>query len=99
MLDIKAAGKTFNVIVSGLCYCVCGQGARIEEMKTKLKVVAHIVVSMILVIIYFYFFGSESLRKFRAKAVIVTEHEEHHVDMPQPGILHIGVNTYYSKDN
>ena len=89
MLDIKAAGKTFNVIVSGLCYCVCGQGARIEEMKTKLKVVAHIVVSIILVIIYFCFFGSESLRKFRAKAVIVTEHEEYHADMPQPGILHI----------
>ena len=68
-------------------------------MKTKLKVVTHIAVSMVLVIIYFYFFGSESLRKFRAKAVIVTEYEEYHADMPQPGILHIGVNTYYSKDN
>ena len=69
------------------------------KMKIKFKVVAHLVVSIVLVMIYFCFFGVESLRKFRAKAVIVTEYEEYHADMPQPGILHIGVDTYHSKDN
>ena len=68
---------------------MCGQVARAGEMKTKLKVVAHIVVSMVLVIIYIYFFGQESLRKFRKKAVIVTEHEEYFVDTPQPGVCYI----------
>ena len=68
---------------------MCEQGARTEEMKTKLKVGAHIVVCMVLVILYIYFFGQESLRKFRKKAVIVTEHEEYFVDTPQPGVCYI----------
>ena len=56
-------------------------------MEMTLKVVFHITVSIFLVIIYAYAFGIVSLRKYRAKAVIVTEHEEHFADMPQPGIL------------
>ena len=56
-------------------------------MEMTLKVVFHIAVSIVLVIIYVFAFGDESLRKYREKAVIVTEHEEYIADMPQPGIL------------
>ena len=54
-------------------------------MEMSLRVVFHIAVSIVLVIIYVFAFGDESMRKYREKAVIVTEHEEYIADMPQPG--------------
>ena len=56
-------------------------------MKIELRVVVHIVVSVALIFVWFVAFGNESLRKYNAKAVIVTEFEEYFAQMPQPGIL------------
>ena len=55
-------------------------------MKMGLKVVVHIVVSVALIFVWFVAFGDESWRKYNAKAVIVTEHEEYLGYVPQPGI-------------
>ena len=62
-------------------------------MKFELKFAVHIAVSVALVTVYYFAFGDESLRKYREKAVIVTEHEEYIADMPQPGILR-QINVY-----
>ena len=40
------------------------------------KLVANIVVNMILLIIYIYFFGQHSLKKYFEKGIIVINYEE-----------------------
>ena len=64
-------------------------------MKIKLKLVCHIVVSIVLLITYVNVFGLESVRRYQEGqlgAVIVTEHEEYFANMPQPGTKYIYQN-------
>ena len=64
-------------------------------MKIELKFIVHIVVSVTLIFVWFVEFGDESLRKYNAKAVIVTEHEEYLGYMPQPGMSHLNILSIY----
>ena len=49
------------------------------------KSVANMVVSAILLVTYVYFFGQKSIRRYLEKSVIITEQEEKHAFIPQPG--------------
>ena len=54
-------------------------------MTNKLK--SNVVINIILIIIYVYFFGQHSLKRFLNKSVIITEHEEKQELIDPPGIL------------
>ena len=54
-------------------------------MTNKLK--SNVVINIILIIIYVYFFGQHSLKRFLDKSVIITEHEEKQELIDPPGIL------------
>ena len=53
--------------------------------KMKIWTLAHVFVNIILLIIYFYFFGQPSLRRFAKKGVIIIKDEEHTETIPPPG--------------
>ena len=46
---------------------------------------AHVFVNIILLIIYFYFFGQPSLSRFTKKGVIIVKDEENTETIPPPG--------------
>ena len=52
-------------------------------MTNKLK--SNVVINIILIIIYVYFFGQHSLKRFLDKSVIITEHEEKQDTIDPPG--------------
>ena len=54
-------------------------------MTNKLK--SNVVINIILIIIYVYFFGQHSVKRFLDKAVIITEHEEKQKLIDPPGMV------------
>ena len=49
------------------------------------KLVSNIMVSIVLLIIYGYFFGRFSIQRYLAREVMIIEQEEKGVSLPQPG--------------
>ena len=49
------------------------------------KLVSNIMVSIVLLIIYGYFFGRFSIQRYLAREVMIIEQEERGVSLPQPG--------------
>ena len=49
------------------------------------KLVTNIMVSIVLLIIYGYFFGRFSIQRYLAREVMIIEQEERGVSLPQPG--------------
>ena len=56
----------------------------VDTLK-PVKIVSNFVVSLALLIIYIYFFGQQSIRRYLASEVIIIEQEEKDVSIPQPG--------------
>ena len=49
------------------------------------KIRSNVLVNIILIIIYVYFFGQHSVKRFLDKSVIVTEHKEKKESIDPPG--------------
>ena len=57
-----------------------------NEFAGKFVSVIHAIVTIALLIIFVYFFGLNSVSKYLAKAVIITETEERPSRIPSPGV-------------
>ena len=53
--------------------------------KFYIKVTANLAVSLVLLILYAYFFGYSSVQRYLKRAVYITEEEEKYVQIPLPG--------------
>ena len=53
------------------------------------------IVNIILLIVYVFLFGQQSIIKFFDNAVIVTEDMEHPASIIPPGILTVSISTIY----
>ena len=53
--------------------------------KTRLKDIGNVAVSIILLITYYFYFGTDSIQRYLEKRIIITEHEEKHMTIPPPG--------------
>ena len=60
----------------------------VDTLK-PVKIVSNFVVSLALLIIYIYFFGQQSIRRYLASEVIIIEQEEKDVSIPQPGEVYL----------
>ena len=56
----------------------------VDTLK-PVKIVSNIIVSLALLIIYVYFFGQNSIKRYLEQVVIIVEKEEKDVSVPQPG--------------
>ena len=56
----------------------------VDTLK-PVKIVSNIAVSLALLIIYVYFFGQHSIKRYLAREIIIVEQEEKDVSIPQPG--------------
>ena len=55
--------------------------------KTGLRVIGSLAGSLLLLIIYYNYFGHDSISRYLEKRVIITEYEEKHALIPPPGNL------------
>ena len=59
----------------------------LQKYLTMNRVRSNVVINIILIIIYVYFFGQHSVKRFLDKSVIITEHEEKQQLIDPPGMV------------
>ena len=59
--------------------------------KFCMKVTTNVAVSLVLIILYVYFFGRSSVDRYLKRAVYIIEEEEKYVQIPSPGTATVNV--------
>ena len=65
--------------------------------KFCMKVTTNVAVSLVLIILYVYFFGRSSVDRYLKRAVYIIEEEEKYVQIPSPGTATVNVTIILCK--